>query len=193
MKPCGKIAALALLLTGCRAPWTVRALADVDAASTSSQPFDAARFVDSVWQSKAVPAAGNAGSFAAWRASGMQRAALVAGQGRVLRVDSAGPLLLVDLPPFDGRAELAVRLGEIHGSTLRDALPFIQFSQFVNQVEFARVSSALNERAATDAARALGARPAAGALIRFSGVASAPVDAGLPELIPILLSRESAQ
>ncbi len=193
MRLCRAVAGLSLLLLACRPPWTVRPLQDVEAASTSGQPFDAANFVESIWQSNAVPAAAQAGDFAEWRAGGMSRAALVKAQGRVVRMDETGRRLLVDLAPFDGKADLAVRIGEIRGTALRDALPFIQFSQFVNQVDFARASNALNDRAAKIAAQALGGGAAAGTAIQVGGVAVVPVDGGLPEVIPIFLSRGIGQ
>ena len=184
-------AGLGLLLLGCRAPWTVRPIQDVEAAATGGAVFDAAKFVDSIWQSKAVPAAEQAGGFAEWRAGGMARAALVQGRGSVVRRDEAGQVLLLNVEG-GGQADVAVRFGEIRGTALRDALPFIQFGQFVNQVEYARASSALNARAEKTAA-ALAGDGSAGTAVRFGGVAVAPVAGGRPEVIPIFLARENGR
>jgi predicted lipoprotein len=94
--------------------------------------------------------------------------------------------LSVDLPPYDGQPDLNIVLGTaIHGTALRDALPFIQFSQFVNQVDFAKVASALNARAAKATEAAL---PAEGADISFTGAVAVPSDNSLPEIVPVTLS-----
>jgi predicted lipoprotein len=187
------VAGVCLILLGCRAPWTVRSLQDVEAASSNAAPFDAARFVDSIWRSQVAPAAARGEDFLQWRAQGMTRPGLVQGQGSVVRVDSPAQLLLLAVASRDGQADAAVRFAGIHGTALRDALPFVQFSQFVNQVDFARASNALNARAAELAVQALGNGIAPGTLVHFAGVAIAPVEGALPEVIPIMLSRESAK
>lgn len=173
-----------LLLSSCRVPWTVRRIRDAEAANSSrgDHPFRAADYVDSIWDSRVLPAARAAMSFGAWDRRGP---ALVQGTGRVLRHDSAGRWL-VDVPPYDGRADLAIATGAaIDGTALRDALPFIQFSQFVNQVEFAQVAAALNARAA-----AISVSP--GGEISFAGAVAIPPEGGLPELIPLRIGKAGA-
>jgi predicted lipoprotein len=117
--------------------------------------------------------------------------------GRVFR--GAVPHLLVDVPPYDGQPDLKIDLGTaIRGTVLRDALSFIQFSQFVNQVDFAKVASALNVRAARAVQAALAGlaegagRGSEGAEVSFAGAVAIPQDNGLPEMIPVILtvSRE---
>jgi predicted lipoprotein len=47
---------------------------------------------------------------------------------------------------MDG-VEAAVQVGPvIRGTAIRDALPFIKFSDFANQIEYAQVASLLNDR-----------------------------------------------
>jgi predicted lipoprotein len=54
-------------------------------------------------------------------------------------------VLTVALP--DPAGQVALQIGPvIRGTTLRDALPFISFDQFVNQLEYARVSNAMHDR-----------------------------------------------
>jgi predicted lipoprotein len=49
---------------------------------------------------------------------------------------------------FSHGIEADVQVGPvIRGTAVRDALPFIRFSDFANQIEFALVASALNDHA----------------------------------------------
>jgi predicted lipoprotein len=72
---------------------------------------------------------------------------------------------------------------EMRGSSLRDATSAIEFSQFLNQIDFANAGSELNRRAV----RALPARAelerAAGRKITFTG-AFTVVEGALPEIVP---------
>ncbi|WP_265515882.1 DUF2291 family protein [Nitratireductor luteus] len=48
----------------------------------------------------------------------------------------------------DGEADAVLQLGPvIRGTTLRDVLPFIDFTSFTDQIEFAQLSRALNTKA----------------------------------------------
>lgn len=48
----------------------------------------------------------------------------------------------------DGTADVILQLGPvIRGTALRDILPFVDFSSFTDQIEFAKLSRALNTRA----------------------------------------------
>lgn len=48
----------------------------------------------------------------------------------------------------DGRADAVIQLGPvIRGTTLRDVLPFFDFTSFTDQIEFAQLSRALNTKA----------------------------------------------
>lgn len=118
------------------------------------------------------------------------------GAGRVLRVDTASRtgLMLIDMAPYDGRAEAALQIGPVlRGTALRDALPFIQFSQFVNQLEFARVGNALNDRVWKRVLAELPKDRLTGATATFAGAASRPEAGGLIEIVPVQLTiaRES--
>ena len=185
-------AAACLMLAAC-VPWTVRPIDEAEAGG----PFDAARYVDSIWNAKVLLAV-NSGArdlgeaLAHYRAGPARapQALLVKGEGKVLRVDdtSRSGLLLVDLPPYDGRADVAVQIGPlVRGTALRDALPFVQFSQFVNQLDFARAASALNDRAVKTALAGFAPAGAAGANVSFTGAAAFSAE-GLPEIVPVSLS-----
>ncbi|MGA2771829.1 MAG: DUF2291 domain-containing protein [Bryobacteraceae bacterium] len=185
-------AMLSVFLVSCT-PWTVRPIGQSGAESGQSRPFDADRYVDSIWNAKVLPAiSGGAVELADLLrpASHWTSAVLVKGEGRVLRVDisSRTGLLTIDAEPYDGRPDAAVQIGPvIRGTTLRDALPFIQFSQFVNQLQFAQVGNALNGRVSA-ALASFSNRDLAGSIVVFSGAAAPPSEGGLLEIVPVTLA-----
>jgi len=184
----GTFAVLALTLSACRMPWTIRAIESQESASTGA-PFDAAKFAAAIWDSQVVPAASAAPEFA-W-ARGARGPMLVKGTGRVLEIDRSRNRLLLDVAPFDGKPDAELATGQIHGTALRDSLPFVQFSQFVNQVDFAYAANALDDRAAAAASAAL-AGVTTGRLLFFAGALD-PGSGGLPEIVPVILSRGAAR
>ena len=197
MKPhCSKGAAFpalaSMLLVSCT-PWTVRPIDKSGVDSGQNRPFDAGQYVDSIWNAKVLPAisAGAVDLTELLRpASHPAGAVLVKGEGRVLRVDASSPtgMLTIDVEPYDGRPDAAVEIGPvIRGTTLRDALPFIQFSQFVNQLQFAQVGNALNDRVSA-ALASFPNRELAGTIVAFSGAAVQPSEGGLLEIVPVTLA-----
>ena len=72
----------------------------------------------------------------------------VTGRGRVTeaKLDTRARSLSLDTDG-DKAADVTVQLGPvIRGSALRDAAPFYQFDDFRDQIEFAKLSRALNDR-----------------------------------------------
>ena len=144
------IAAL-LLAVSCK-PWTVRPINDP--AQSQTRGLDASAYVTSIWDTKVIPYVREHAVDVSAACQAAQRPGpsqfLVKGDARVLRADPASRsgLLPIDVAPFDGRPDAAMQIGPvIRGTALRDSLPFIEFSQFLNQLEFARVSNELNARA----------------------------------------------
>lgn len=129
-----------------------------------SAEFDPAVYVDSIWESQVIPtireeaielpvliAAIEEDLETAKETYGIQDATagphnfLTKGTGRVLAVEAGN--MRVDLEPYDGEAEVAVRLGPAFtGTEIRDALDFIRFNDFKNVLEYAGVSNELNAR-----------------------------------------------
>ncbi|MCX6632779.1 MAG: DUF2291 domain-containing protein [Candidatus Solibacter sp.] len=177
-----------LLLAAC-VPWTVRPIQQAEAG-----PFDPARYADSIWRSKVLPVVSASAVDLAQLlavAPPFSKPVLVKGEGKVVRVDetSRSGLLLLDLAPFDGRPDAALQIGPvIRGTVLRDALPFIQFSQFVNQLDYARAGGALNERALKSALAGVSAAGLAGAIVGFSGAAEPASGGRPPEIVPLTLT-----
>ena len=63
-------------------------------------------------------------------------------------VKSRHGLMTVDIPTKSGPRQVDLQIGPvIFGTALRDSLPFIHFGDFVNQIQFAQVSRALNDLA----------------------------------------------
>ncbi len=73
----------------------------------------------------------------------------VKGEGRVVEANltSRARKAMVDVDG-DGKADLTLQLGPvIKGSSLRDLAPFYKFGDFRDQIEFAKLARALNDRA----------------------------------------------
>ncbi len=166
------IALVAAALVGC-APWTIRPIADANSAQAQASGivpgkpgFSPKAYADSIWASQVLPtvsekandlatvlAALKADPNAARQKYGHHEGTrpynfLVKTEAKVLAVDTTlrSGTLKLDLLPEDGAADATVQLGPVlKGTALRDALPFIQFNQFTNQLEYADVSNELNE------------------------------------------------
>jgi len=128
------------------------------------QQFNAARLVAGFWDTQVVPALQenaqdfdtvaaalkankDAASETYGRREGQQPYSfMVTGTGTVLEVntESRAGLALVDTND-DGTADVKLAIGPvIRGTALRDSMPFIQFNQFTNQMEYASVSNELH-------------------------------------------------
>ena len=113
---------------------------------------------------------------------------LVSGSARVLAVDttSRSGVARLDLQPFDGSPDAELQIGPVfRGTALRDALPFIRFDDFTNQMEYASVSRVLHERVADSVVAKIGRARLAGRVIEFEGAFSE--DPGIPLITPVTL------
>lgn len=186
---------LIVSLTGCTL-WTVRSLHPA-AGATGGQViepgkpgFSAAAYVDSIWASKVLPtvqtqatdlstllAALKADPEGAKQKYGHHEGQrpynfLVKGEGKVLTVDttSRSGTSKIDLLPEDGQPDATIQVGPVlRGTSLRDALPFIQFNQFTNQLEYADVSNQLNDRVIKETIGNLNVSGLQGKTVAFQG------------------------
>lgn len=170
------------------------------------QAFDAQTFVAKSWDTRvllavrdgAVPlgelqralASDRAAAVARYRgASGSGRASfLVSGTARVLNVDTASRsgVARLDLEPYDGAPDAELQIGPVlRGTALRDALPFIHFDDFTNQMEYASVSRVLHQRIADSVLSTVNRATLAGRVIRFSGAVAE--GAGILLVTPVIL------
>ncbi|MEQ8480114.1 MAG: DUF2291 domain-containing protein [Hoeflea sp.] len=112
----------------------------------TTEPLDAARLREAL-ASDGLEAAGSAhgnqgsGQGAAWnfpvRGSGVIVAA---------KLDTSARTVSVDVND-DGAADVTVQLGPvIRGTALRDIAPFYNFDDFRDQIEFAKLARAINDR-----------------------------------------------
>ena len=174
-------------------PWTV-----VPIQSTPAGTFDPSGYVTSIWESRVVPTADRTAvelqTFtqqmvgASRTDGGTVRAVFVRGTARVSEVDRKSRVGLARLRPLRATdRQAAIQIGPVlRGTALRDALDFIRFTDFVNQLEFASVSSALNERVMSDVLGPLDIDALAGREVAFVG--AAPLSAAsIIEIVPVRL------
>ncbi|WP_118134488.1 DUF2291 family protein [Oceanicella sp. SM1341] len=112
---------------------------------------------------------------------------VVSGQGTVVasKLDSRAASMDLDTDG-DGAADIRVQLGPIvRGTGLRDALTVYDFTAFRDQIEFAKLARALNDRAVADIAKPE-ADPA-GATYAFTGVITPKAGESPIPLVPVTL------
>ncbi len=204
----GAPAALLFLLAASCVPWTVRPIGGTSSESGQEQSqFSAAAFVSSIWAEKVLPAVESqaveaeelltmlAADPAAARQRYGRRAGdgpfhyLVKGRGRVTALDAAtsSRTLAIDLTPFDGRPDLLLAIGPVlQGTALRDAVGFLTFDRFVNQIQYAEVASELNDRVVKTVIAALDTSAIRGRTLAFTGVLT-PAGQGPAGVIPVKL------
>jgi predicted lipoprotein len=120
---------------------------------------------------------------------------IVKGRGVVVSVDTRlrNGLALVDVAPFDRRADLSIQIGPVLlGFSLRDATGVVRFSDFVNQLQFADVGNELNERVLKIILAPLDKAALPGRMITFVGTVAAESDSDPPlrGLVPVKLTVE---
>lgn len=98
---------------------------------------------------------------------------IVSGKGRVLAVNRASKngLLEIDLEPYDGAADCLIQIGPVlKGTAIRDAMPFISFADFRNQLTFGDVAKAINSYSGDNVSAKLPLDTLAGQTVDFLGV-----------------------
>jgi predicted lipoprotein len=209
-------AAFAVCLASC-VPWTVRPIGTETDAGSGPAVAGPVEYVDSIWSAKLTPAVLNGAvdarvlldALAASPADAAQRYGhreangpvyfLVKGQGTVTVVDTRSRmgLALVDVAPYDGRADISIQIGPVlRGTALRDATGIVRFTDFVNQLQFADVANELNSRVLKTVLAPLDAAKLKGRVLTFAGALAAPDGKGEPplcELLPIRLTVEDSR
>ena len=166
---------LLLNLSGCSAFFTVvpidQAKIEQPQGSASNKGFDKVAYVDGIWESKVLPTVQkNALDFSQLYtelkqnqdAASQKYGNKVGGpynfltkfEGKVLSADTSSRVgvIKVETQTTTGPVVLTVQVGPVlQGTALRDALGFIAFNDFVNQLQFADVADELNTRALQNA------------------------------------------
>jgi predicted lipoprotein len=181
----------AAALSGCK----VVANADLKAEkSKSADEFDANGYVDRIWASKVLPEfkshameldallnevandpdkAGQA--YGHREGDGNPWTYEIKGEGKIVAVDTASrhAIVSVELQTSSGAKKVDLQVGPVvFGTTLRDALPFIKFGDFVNQIQYAQVSRVLNDRAGKSVRESFDLVDAMGKTVRFYAAAA---------------------
>ena len=170
--PGGLIAAAgAVCLALCLAACTVVPIdqAESNSANGQSGSFNANAYAASIWASKVVPTVtGKAVDLttlipamqkdpqSASKKYGLQTNGvynyIVKGQGKVTKVDTSSPIGVATVDLGSGLPPVTIQVGPlILDESLRDAVGFISFDQFTNQIQYGAVSQALNTLAVKDA------------------------------------------
>ena len=152
-------------------PWVVESLSKSTAGSSvaNSSNLDPDSYVNAVWKSKVLPTVKKRavelptllGALQKDRAAASMKygnysvldsppAFLAKGSGRVVSVDTLSLVSKAGIALGSGtKPDVFIQIGPIlSGTDVRDALPFINFNQFVNQVQFGEVAIALNAKVA---------------------------------------------
>ncbi len=176
---------LLVALTGCTIVSTAQ-----EAEREQSEAFDAASYVDGIWESRVVPAVvDNAHELpevldaigqdldaaAAQYAVSMSGAHnfRVRGSGVVTSVDteSRNGTALVKLDGYDGPMQVLLQIGPlIRGDAIRDGVGFISFGDFREQTQFGQVSRELNQQVADEVVAGLDPALLVGKPLSFQGV-----------------------
>ena len=160
--------------------------------AAAEKPADAKSFVDDSWQSKIVPtihekaidittvaaaidkdpdAAGK--QYGHRSGEGSPYAFMVKGTGTVTKVDTEAPTgpMTVELP---NKKTITIATGPvIAGTAIRDAVGFISFGEFTNQIEYADVANQINSRVKTEVIAKADPKSLTGKKITFYGAFSA--------------------
>jgi predicted lipoprotein len=181
---------VATALGGCK----IVANSELKAARTNSNgEFDAAAYVDKIWSSKVLPDfksraidldtllqatakdPDGAGKTYGQRAGeGNPWTYEIKGEGKVVAVDLASRhgLVSVEARTASGSRKVDLQVGPVvFGTVLRDSLSFIQFGDFVNQIQYAQVSRGLNDRAVRDVREQFDMEHALGKTVAFHAAA----------------------
>ena len=117
------------------------------------------------------------------------RAVFVKGTAKVADVDRKSRVGLARLAlPWAKDGQAAIQIGPvIRGTAVRDALDFIRFTDFVNQLEFAGVAGALNDNVIT-AVLQTAPGVVSGAEVTFVGAVPVSASTRTLEIVPVKLT-----
>lgn len=202
------VALLAAALPGCKIIKTPTA--EEKAAEAAKTAFDPAQKVAAIWQSQAVPAlekrAGDLKDVMALASVHPDEAGTKYGnpnkqsnspwtyavklQGKVVSADTASRAAALDVDADgDGKADAKVQIGPaIRGTALRDALDFVNFNEFKNQIEWAQFGKAFNQHVNDTLLASLPRDGVTGKTVNIVGAFPLPAKGELPLITPATLT-----
>jgi predicted lipoprotein len=181
--------------------------------AAGGKAFDAKKYVADIWQSKVLstvdaqatdattllPALASDQDAASKQygnqaGTGSPYAFLVRGTGTVTKVDEDSPshpvTVKVDGLEGDGSSVQVVTGPVIAGTALRDAVKFVKFSDFTNQLDYADAGTQLNEKVKSDVLAKVDATSLVGKKVDFAGAFSLVVP-GVYLIVPTQLAAAS--
>ena len=174
------------------------------AGNFESKTFNPAAEVDAIWDSKVMPAiSAMAMDYPALKKAmqtsmdkaGAQHGHREKGEGAPwnLATKVTGNIVETDTEVSagtagidvngDGKADVQIQIGPVlKGSTIRDILPFISFTAYTNQIEFAQLANAFNDRSYQSTFKSLDRTQLKGRKVELIGVFAAESAEDLPLL-----------
>jgi len=179
-----------VIILGIIHPWTVRPLHD-----DKPTAFDPSSYAQSLWPRVLDDATQHAVDVASAvpvpSAASSVKARFIKGSGVVTAIDRASRVgvLRVQLPG-SAAPTVAIQIGPvIRGTALRDAVSFIQFSNFTNQFDYAAASNALNDHVLRHVVGTANVDTLPGRTIAFVGATGRPsVEGGAIEVVPVTIT-----
>ena len=190
------LCAILLPLSGCKiVPNDQRAKTTGSSANQTAEGFNAAGYVDSVWASQLTPhfdskandlatviaavkadldkAGHDYGHRAASEGSPWSFAVKSTGKVVSVNTESRAGTLIVEIASDAGPLQISLQIGPVVKVTaIRDSLPFFSFANVTNQIEFAQVGRAFNERALKEVEKPLAELKTPGTAVEFKGAIS---------------------
>ncbi len=182
----------------------------------SADQFDAAGYVQNIWSDRILPyVKEKAVDFAALREALRKDPALagekygyravaeqnpfnyaVKTRAKVIsaNIKSRNGRLEMDAEPFDGKPDFTLMVGPVYkGTSLRDLLDFVNFDDFKNQVEFAKLANELNSYSGDKVAVPLGVRQDGGVGKTFDLVGATTFEGNSDGMLVVPVSMEEVK
>jgi predicted lipoprotein len=180
-------------------PWTIEPI-----THGAANVFDATAYVDAIWATKVLPemttsavdivSLADESSRASSAGAATPKSLFVKGTGVVVDVDvtSRVGIAHVRFGPRGAGVLTGVQIGPVlRGTAIRDALPFITFSDFTNQLDYADVASALNARVLRTALAHVDAHALRGQTMSVTGaIAPLGADPRAWQIVPVIMTLE---
>lgn len=196
-------------------PWVIESKGNGGSGSAvaGSTNLNPDKYVASIWSSKILPTVrqdavdlptllvdlkrdprGTAKRFGHYAIDGGPPSFLVKGSGRVVSVDTVSLVSTAGIAFGSKRKpDALIQIGPVlSGTDIRDALPFINFNQFVNQVQYGEVAVSINAKVTNTVLTKLDTAKLKGKHIVFTGAytapdPNAPSPSSLPTVTPVTL------
>ncbi len=185
--------AVVLATAACSVPgvYVVETAGGSDAPkSGASAKFDPTTYAEKIWDAKVVPTAtedavdavtllpalqadsvGASEQYGKQAGSGAPYAFLVKGSGTVTAVSKGNEVGSIQVEVADvGKTDVNLAVGPAFvGTAVRDAVGFIDFGQFTNQIDYADAATALNTKVKTTVVSGLDLTTIKGKQVTFTG------------------------